>query len=79
MAELIDQVLLLLFVGHETLTSAIASFCLLTAQNPEVLQRLRSEQQQFDKSSALTLGDIKQITYLEQVLKDGLKINFRSL
>ena len=37
LAELKDQVLLLLFAGHETLTSAIASFCLLTAQHPEVI------------------------------------------
>ncbi len=74
LAELKDQVLLLLFAGHETLTSAIASFCLLTAQHPEVLQRLRSEQQQFDKSSSLTLEVIGQMTYLEQVLKEVMRI-----
>ena len=41
--ELKDQVLLLLFAGHETLTSAIASLCLLTAQHPIVIERLREE------------------------------------
>ncbi len=30
LAELKDHILVLLFAGHETLTSAIASFCLLT-------------------------------------------------
>ena len=74
LTELKDQVLLLLFAGHETLTSAIASFCLLTAQHPQVLQRLRDEQQQFDRSSDLTLEDIKQMTYLEQVLKEVMRI-----
>ncbi len=51
--ELKDQILLLLFAGHETLTSAIASFCLLTAQHPEVMQRLRDEQ---DRLRLLLLG-----------------------
>jgi retinoid hydroxylase len=72
--ELKDQVLLLLFAGHETLTSAIASFCLLTAQNPEVLDRLRSEQKQLSLSSPLTLEQLKQMTYLEQVLKEVLRV-----
>ncbi|WP_287323407.1 cytochrome P450 [Okeania sp. SIO1H4] len=45
--ELKDQILLLLFAGHETLTSAIASFCLLVTQNPNVLTRAREEQKQF--------------------------------
>ncbi|MBE9168292.1 cytochrome P450 [Pleurocapsales cyanobacterium LEGE 06147] len=72
--ELKDQILLLLFAGHETLTSAIASFCLLTAQHPEVLQRLQQEQQQLYSSTPLTLEDLKQMTYLEQVLKEVLRI-----
>jgi retinoid hydroxylase len=72
--ELKDQVLLLLFAGHETLTSAIASFCLLTAQHPAVLQRLREEQQTLNHNSPLTLEDIKQMTYLEQVLKEVMRI-----
>ncbi len=74
LTELKDQVLLLLFAGHETLTSAIASFCLLTAQHPEVVQRLRAEQQQFNRSSSLTLEDINRMTYLEQVLKEVMRI-----
>ncbi|BAU63288.1 cytochrome P450 [Stanieria sp. NIES-3757] len=72
--ELKDQVLLLLFAGHETLTSALASFCLLTAQHPEVLQRLREEQQQLSLASPLTLENLKQMTYLEQVLKEVMRI-----
>ena len=72
--ELKDQVLLLLFAGHETLTSAIASFCLLTAQHPDVLQRLREEQKQLDLADSLTLEDLKQMTYLEQVIKEVMPI-----
>ncbi len=69
-----DQVILLLFAGHETLTSAIASFCLLTAQHPDVLAHLRAEQQQFSGSEPLTMEHLKQMTYLEQVLKEVLRI-----
>ena len=72
--ELKDQVLLLLFAGHETLTSAIASFCLLTAQHPKVMERLRAEQQSLSLASPLTLEDIKQMTYLEQVIKEVMRI-----
>ncbi|MBD1829621.1 cytochrome P450 [Microcoleus vaginatus GB1-A2] len=72
--ELKDQVLLLLFAGHETLTSAIASFCLLLAQNPHVMAKVRAEQQQFPATEPLTLEQLKQMTYLEQVMREVLRL-----
>jgi retinoid hydroxylase len=72
--ELKDQVLLLLFAGHETLTSAIASFCLLTAQNPDIMAKLRAEQAKFDLKSPITLDTLKEMTYLEQVIKEVMRI-----
>lgn len=72
--ELKDQVLLLLFAGHETLTSAIASFCLLTAQHPDIMQRLREEQGRLNITSTPTLEDLKQMVYLEQVLKEVMRL-----
>lgn len=72
--ELKDQVLLLLFAGHETLTSAIASMCLLLAQHPEVLATVREEQRQLAFEEPLTLDKLKQMTYLEQVLKEVLRL-----
>ncbi|WNZ46594.1 cytochrome P450 [Leptolyngbya boryana CZ1] len=72
--ELKDQVLTLLFAGHETLTSAIASFCLLMAQHPAILERLRAEQSQFKNSDLLTLEDLKQMEFLDQVLKEVLRV-----
>lgn len=70
--ELKDQVLLLLFAGHETLTSALTSFCLLLAQHPTVKAKARAEQSQF-VGVPLTLETLKQMTYLEQVLKEVLR------
>jgi cytochrome P450 len=72
--ELKDQVLLLLFGGHETLTSALTSFCLLLAQNPDVMAKVRAEQQQFPATEPLTLEQLKQMSYLEQVLREVLRL-----
>ncbi len=72
--ELKDQILLLLFAGHETLTSAISSFCLLVAQHPQVMARAREEQLLFPRSQPLTLDDLKQMTYLDAVLKEVLRL-----
>ena len=72
--ELKDQVLLLLFAGHETLTSAVASFCLLTAQNPDVMTKLRAEQANFADNSPITLDTIKEMTYLDMVIKEVMRI-----
>lgn len=71
--ELKDQILLLLFAGHETLTSAIASYCLLIAQNPDVWDKLRAEQQAF-ADQPLTLETLKQMTYLDQTLREVLRL-----
>ena len=74
LSELKDQILLLLFAGHETLTSAIASFCLLTAQHPDVMQRLREEQNRLNITGTPTLEDLKNMVYLEQVLKEVMRL-----
>jgi retinoid hydroxylase len=71
--ELKEQVLLLLFAGHETLTSALASLCLLLAQNPEALGKARVEQTEL-RSQPLTFETLKQMTYLDRVLKEVLRV-----
>jgi cytochrome P450 len=72
-AELKDQILLLLFAGHETLTSAIASFCLLVAQYPNVMAKLRAEQQQFSLQEPIA-DQLKQMPYLDQVLREVMRL-----
>lgn len=72
--EIKDQLLLLLFAGHETLTSALASFCLLLAQHPEILKCCRAEQEQLGESKKLTLEELKRMSYLEQVLQEVLRL-----
>jgi cytochrome P450 len=72
--ELKDQLLTLLFAGHETLTSALASLCLLLAQHPEVLASARAEQQQLGIDIPLSSENLAKMTYLEQVLKEVLRL-----
>lgn len=69
-----DNILAMLVAGHETLTSALTSLCMLLAQNPVVLETVRKEQMQLGFSTPLTLETLKQMTYLEQVLKEVLRI-----
>lgn len=71
--ELKNQVLLLLFAGHETLTSALASMCLLLAQHPQILAAARAEQAQF-RTEPLTFETLKQMTYLDRLLKEVLRV-----
>lgn len=72
--EVKDQVLMLLFAGHETLTSGLASFCLLLAQHPEILRRCRTEQQKLEKTKESTSEALKQMPYLDQVLREVLRL-----
>lgn len=72
--ELKNQILMLLFAGHGTLTSALASFCLLMAQHPEVLTRCRIEQEKLGQSEKITLEELRQMKYLEQVLQEVLRL-----
>jgi retinoid hydroxylase len=71
--ELKDQVLTLLFAGHETLTSSLVSLCLLLSQNPAVLQRARQEQMELP-DKLLTVETLKQMPYLDQILKEVLRV-----
>lgn len=72
--EVKDQVLMLLFAGHETLTSALASLCLLLAQHPNVLERCRAEVHELGGTEKLTLERLKQMSYLEQVIQEVLRL-----
>ncbi|MEM6502209.1 MAG: cytochrome P450 [Cyanobacteria bacterium P01_C01_bin.89] len=74
--DLCDQVLVLLFAGHETLTSALASFCLLVAQHPEVWEKLRTEQEAVGWNLARSprQDELNAMTYLEWTLQEVLRL-----
>ncbi len=74
--DLCDQVLVLLFAGHETLTSALASFCLLVAQHPQVWDKLRAEQETvgWNPAESPTSDQLKAMTYLDWTLQEVLRL-----
>lgn len=72
--ELKDQLLNLLFAGHETLTSSLSSFCLLMAQHPDIFQKAKAEQEQVLGNQKITFDNLQQLTYLDQVLKEVLRL-----
>ncbi|WP_295617605.1 cytochrome P450 [Chamaesiphon sp. GL140_3_metabinner_50] len=68
--ELKVQALLLLFAGHETTTSLVASLCLALAQHPEVLAKARAEQVEIGIDTPISIDSLKQMTYLDRVLRE---------
>jgi len=73
--ELKEQILTLLFAGHDTLSSALCWLCLLLAQHPQVKALLAQEQRRLGFPEPLTLEHLKQMVYLEQVLKEVLRMS----
>nr|WP_309741954.1 cytochrome P450 [Chamaesiphon sp. OTE_20_metabat_361] len=69
-AELKVQALLLLFAGHETTTSLVASLCLALAQHPEILATARAEQERIGRDTPISIESLKQMTYLDRVLRE---------
>jgi cytochrome P450 len=68
--EIKVQALLMLFAGHETTTSMLTSLCMSLAQNPNLLAKARKEQKDLGIEGELTLEKLKQMTYLDQILKE---------
>ncbi|MFK0735076.1 MAG: cytochrome P450 [Gloeotrichia echinulata GP01] len=66
--EIIAQAVLLLFAGHETTTSMLTWLCVELARHPEIMQSARQEQLQLASKGALSLEQLGQMPYLEQVL-----------
>lgn len=68
--EIKVQALLMLFAGHETTTSMLTSLMMAFAQHPEVMAKAQTEQDALQDSGELSLAQLKQMPYLDQVLKE---------
>ena len=73
--EIKDQILTLLFAGHETLTSALSTLCLNLALYPNVMNQCREEQKGLGYPNQLDQTTLSKMKYLEKVMKETLRIN----
>jgi cytochrome P450/NADPH-cytochrome P450 reductase len=68
------QMVTFLIAGHET-TSGLLSFALyLLLKNPHALQRARAQVDEVLGTEAPRVGDLSRLPYVEQVLKEALRL-----
>ncbi|MFI6361230.1 cytochrome P450 [Nocardia sp. NPDC050630] len=72
--ELRDEVVTMLFAGHETSSSALTSAILLLQLHPEVRQRLRDDVDSALTGKHATLADLPTLPYSKQVLEEVLRL-----
>ena len=69
-----DQMLTMLIAGHDTSTAQLSWALYLLARHPGVMKRVRDEVDMILGSGEPTLSKINQLHYLEQVLKETLRL-----
>jgi cytochrome P450 len=72
--QIMDHLLTLFVAGHETLANALTWSCYLLAQHPHVTSKLLSEMETQLGGQPPTPGDLERLQYLEQVVKEVLRI-----
>jgi cytochrome P450 len=72
--QIMDHLLTLFVAGHETLANALTWACYLLAQHPHVTSKLLSELEAELAGQPPTPGDLERLPYLEQVVKEVLRI-----
>ena len=72
--ELKEQIINLILLGHKEIASALSSFFVSIAQHRDIRDRLNREQKCFADSQTLNLEQIKSMTYLENTIKEVLRI-----
>ena len=69
-----DQVIQLLAAGHETTAHGLAWTLYLLSQHPAALERVVEELREVLGDSAPTAESLARLTYLEQVVKEALRL-----
>lgn len=72
--ELRDQIVTLLLAGHETTALGLTYTLHALGTNPETLMTLQDELDEVLDGGAPTMADLPELTYTEQVMKEGLRI-----
>lgn len=74
-AELIDELLVLLWAGHDTVTSLLTWTVLELLRHPAIHERARSEQQAVVGNDAFDLPRLKQLPLLDRVLREAERLH----
>lgn len=69
-SEIKSQTLALLLGSIGNTASMLTCMCMALAQHPDILAKARIEQQEIVREEPLKLEHLKQMTYLEQILKE---------
>ncbi|MBK8255464.1 MAG: cytochrome P450 [Polyangiaceae bacterium] len=72
--ELIGQLFLLFFAGHDTTKSALCWTLFLLSQHPDCLQKLQTELSQTLRGSPPKPEQMGQLVYLDRVIKESLRL-----
>ncbi|XP_068654579.1 taxadiene 5-alpha hydroxylase-like [Aristolochia californica] len=75
--EVVDNVVLLVFAAHDTITSAITMICKKLGEHPECYSRLLQEHLEIlrkKEGEELTMEDIQKMTYTWQVSRESMRL-----
>jgi len=73
--ELIDELLVLLWAGHDTITSLLTWLCYELARHPQIEQAARAEQSHVLGDRALAPSDLRQMPLLDRILREAERLH----
>jgi cytochrome P450 len=73
--ELIDELLVLLWAGHDTITALLTWLCYELARHPTIEQAARAEQAQVLRDRPLGPGDLRQLPLLDRILREAERLH----
>ena len=70
---IVDELVLLLFAGHDTTVTAMTNVMLHLARHPEALTRAQAEQDAL-RDAPMTVASYRRMRYLERVLNESMRV-----
>ena len=73
-SQLLDELKTIYIAGHETSANALCWTLYLLSQHPEVMEKLREEEQRVLNGRRPTFHDLMQMQYTKQVIEEGMRL-----
>jgi cytochrome P450 len=74
-AELVDELLVLLWAGHDTVTSLLTWIIYELLRHPAVFEAAVAEQQQVVGDASLTLGHLRRLPVLDSIIREAERLH----